>query len=324
MKEDIKVSVLIPVYNVEKYIERCARSLFRQTMGKGIEFIFTDDASEDRSIEILKNVLEEFPERKHQTILLHHEKNLGLAATRKTGFRVAKGKYIIHCDSDDWVEPDMYEQMYAEAKRIDADLVGCDFIYEFDGSSVIQTQSFDLSPTDQLSRILQGVDKTTLEVMVWNRMIRSSLYKKFGLITPDINKSEDLPVTVAAHCYAKKIGYVSRPLYHYNKSNSNSIMNVLGADYHPDEELAGDFIKGEIEKTYSNDEEIKRALYIRLLSIKRNFLRRPKSFNPDKFRKLWPDVPVVSGLQIKTKILYWLAYHKFDGTLKFLTRIEKV
>ena len=105
--EQPKVSVVIPVYGVEKYIERCARSLFEQTMQEGIEYIFVDDCSPDRSIEILEKVLKEYPHREPQVKIIQHSKNQGIFYTRNTGVENATGEYIIHCDSDDWVEPDI-------------------------------------------------------------------------------------------------------------------------------------------------------------------------------------------------------------------------
>ena len=100
--DEIKVSVIVPIYEVERYIERCARSLFEQTMLSGIEFIFVDDCTPDYSIEILHNTLKEYPEREAQVTILTHSANKGLAAARKTGVRAARGEYISHCDSDDW------------------------------------------------------------------------------------------------------------------------------------------------------------------------------------------------------------------------------
>ena len=119
-----KVSVIIPVYNVEKYIERCSENLFSQTLDD-IEFIFIDDCTPDRSIEILKSVLERFPNRKETVKILKMPKNSRQAAVRKYGMELATGDYIIHCDSDDWVDVDLYEKMYTEAVRSDADVVIC-------------------------------------------------------------------------------------------------------------------------------------------------------------------------------------------------------
>lgn len=106
-----KVSVIIPVYGVEKYIERCARSLFEQTL-EDMEFIFVDDSTRDNSIDILLEVINEYPQRKNQIKILTHEVNKGLPAARQTGIKAAKGDYIAHCDSDDWVTPNAYQEMY--------------------------------------------------------------------------------------------------------------------------------------------------------------------------------------------------------------------
>lgn len=103
---EYKVSVIIPVYKVEKFVERCVRSLMEQTMD-GIEYIFVDDASPDDSILILHKVLVDYPERSERVKILVHSENKGLPAARNTGLAVAKGEYVFHCDSDDFVEKDL-------------------------------------------------------------------------------------------------------------------------------------------------------------------------------------------------------------------------
>ena len=103
-----KVSVIVPVYNAGLYIERCSRSLFAQSLDD-MEFIFVDDCSTDNGIEIVERVLDDFPSRKSQVRFLKNEHNLGQAGTRARGIKMATGDYVIHCDSDDWVEPNMYE-----------------------------------------------------------------------------------------------------------------------------------------------------------------------------------------------------------------------
>ena len=121
-----KVSVIIPIYKVRNFIERCACSLFEQTL-QDIEYIFVDDASPDDSIDILKSCVERYPERASHVHILVHEHNQGLPAARNTGLPVATGEYIFHCDSDDFVEKDMLEIMYKVATEEDADMVYCDF-----------------------------------------------------------------------------------------------------------------------------------------------------------------------------------------------------
>ena len=100
------VSVIVLVYKVEKYIERCARALFGQTM-EDIEYVFVDDCTPDASMEMLERVLDEFPQRRSRVKVLRNDVNRGRAYSRRRGVGAASGEYIIHCDSDDWPEPDM-------------------------------------------------------------------------------------------------------------------------------------------------------------------------------------------------------------------------
>ena len=126
----MSVSVVIPVFKVRNFIERCATSLFEQTL-EDVEYIFVDDASPDDSIEILKECLERYPKRKAQVQILTHEQNKGLPAARNTGLAVATGEYVFHCDSDDWVESTMLEDLYVTAIQNSADIVWCDWYLSF-------------------------------------------------------------------------------------------------------------------------------------------------------------------------------------------------
>lgn len=99
---------------------------FEQTLSS-IEFIFVNDYSPDNSVSILQSVLNQYPNRSPHTKIVHHEYNRGLAAARNTGRSIAQGEYIIDCDSDDWVERNMYELMYQKAKKTNADIVICDW-----------------------------------------------------------------------------------------------------------------------------------------------------------------------------------------------------
>ncbi len=134
----MKVSVCIPVYGVEKYIERCARSLFEQTMKDDIEFIFVNDCTPDKSIEILEKVLKEYPNRKNQVKIIHHEVNKGLTGARNTALKHAEGDYIIHCDSDDMVDKCYCENMYKAAVKNKADVSACPiFLWQGDSPAGI-------------------------------------------------------------------------------------------------------------------------------------------------------------------------------------------
>ena len=164
-----KVSVIVPVYGVEKYIERCARSLFEQTLDD-IEYLFIDDCTTDRSIEILQQVLEEYPQRKPQVTIHRMEQNSGQAAVRKWGMQNATGEYVIHCDSDDWVDTDMYRAMYEKAKEEDADVVLCGFVRS-DGERILSKQDnafFECKGNKKqlIQSLLIGKDLSSL----WNKL----------------------------------------------------------------------------------------------------------------------------------------------------------
>lgn len=200
MSDNISISVIVPIYGVEQFIERCARSLFEQTIKNGIEYIFVDDCTKDNSIKVLNKVLDEYPERKFQVTLLRHEVNKGLPQARKTGVMVARGEYIAHCDSDDWVCCNMYEKMYNHAKSNNYDLVYCDY-YLSDGKS----EKYVRKKTN--ARLLQGP--------VWNKIVKREIYTRNSIIYPTANKAEDGALMTQLSFFSSKIGYLCEPLYFY-------------------------------------------------------------------------------------------------------------
>ena len=129
-----KVSVIITIYNREKYIEDCARSLFEQTLDD-VELLFVDDASTDDSVMILRRLLVNYPKRKELTRIICLEENGGRAVARQTGIDHSTGEYVIHVDSDDWVERNYIEELLNEAENTGADITGCNLIYEFSDHS---------------------------------------------------------------------------------------------------------------------------------------------------------------------------------------------
>lgn len=200
MNKHIIISVIVPIFGVEKYIERCARSLFEQTIKEGIEFIFVDDCTKDNSITSLNKVLDEYPERKAQVTLLKHDVNKGLPQARKTGVLVAKGEYIAHCDSDDWVGLDMYEKMSDYAHKNDYDIVYCDY-YSVDGVN--------------RTPVVQKTNKKLLQGPVWNKIVRRSIYNENKIVYPTANKAEDGALMTQLSFFSNSVGYIPEPLYFY-------------------------------------------------------------------------------------------------------------
>lgn len=215
------VSVIIPIFNVAKFIERCARSLFEQTFNE-TEFIFVDDCSPDASIDILNSLILEYPEKQHAVRIVKHEVNKGLPAARNTGLELAKGEYIFHCDSDDWLEKNAVELMYADAISTNADIVWCDWYLSFDKNSRYMSQSpidaHQISPIDCIRMMLGG----KLKYNVWNKLVRRSLYENNQILFPEgYSMGEDMTM-IKLFAFAGKISYLPKALYYYSQLNSEA------------------------------------------------------------------------------------------------------
>ena len=214
-----QVSAIIPIYKVSPFIERCAKALMVQTL-EDVEFIFVNDASPDNSIDILKEVLKEYPQR--NTRILTHLANQGLPAARNTGLTVASGEYIWHCDSDDWPEPDFLERMYTTAKQSNADIAYCDFWLDYgDRRRYMKTPDY----TTAEDMLEQGFLAGLMKYNVWNKLIRRSLYR--GISFPEGHSMGEDMTVIALATRAKKVVRVPRPLYHYFKMNGNAFSNTF-------------------------------------------------------------------------------------------------
>ena len=213
----MKVSVIIPVYRVEKFIEKCAASLFSQTLDD-VEFIFVDDASPDNSMAVLEECIQQYPQRKAQIRMLTHKENKGLPAARNTGLAAASGEYVFHCDSDDFVEPDMLETLYDEAKKKDADIVWCDWYLSFEHNERYMKQPDYATPMEALKAMLAGLMKFN----VWNKLVRRRLYADNQIAFPaGYAMGEDMTMMLL-FAVAGKVAYIPQAFYHYVKLNTEA------------------------------------------------------------------------------------------------------
>lgn len=222
-----KVSVIIPVYGVEAYIERCARSLFEQTL-KELEYVFVDDCSPDSSIEILRQVIEEYPHRRSQIKIVRMPSNGKQAAARNMGLEHVTGEYVIHCDPDDWIENTMYEKLYDKAVNEDADIAVCDF------TCIKKTGSEYVIVDDSISNPIEAIKNNIAgsSYMLWNRIVRRKLINDFKIRFFDgINFMEDKTFLVRCYLVANKIAFVHEGLYNYNCLNDSSICNTSKQEY---------------------------------------------------------------------------------------------
>jgi glycosyltransferase involved in cell wall biosynthesis len=206
--------VIIPVFNVEKYLRRFLDSVLSQTF-TGFEIILVDDCSPDVSPEIC----EAYAKKDSRIKVLHNARNKGLPQTRKAGLDAACGDYILFVDSDDWVENNMLELLYNKAVSDDLDMVYCGIYRNTDTEQYM----FDLPFLDDKIEMIK-------EITVWgkfspsacNKLIRYEIYKK--VIFPSANYGEDRQIIIQVIHYASKTSYIKTALYHYY-SNNDSLSN---------------------------------------------------------------------------------------------------
>lgn len=226
MKENCHpISVIIPVYNVSDYIEKCARSVFEQTL-EDLEIIFINDCTPDNSVKIINRVLDDYPNRKAQTRIINNPSNTGQAGVRRIGILASRGDYIIHCDGDDWVDPDLYEKLYREAVENFSDIVFCDEKLEYKDKTVLSRVE-NLPPTGK--ELIKNWHKHTYGLFCHNKLVKASLYKDNDILPwVGLNMWEDNGLFARLLYHAGKISKIEGPVYHYNRTNVNSMTAGYG------------------------------------------------------------------------------------------------
>ncbi len=244
----IKVSIIVPFYNVENYIEKCLQSLVNQTLGD-IEILLVNDGSQDTSEAIAKQFAEKYPNK----IIYLEKENGGLSDARNYAIPYAKGQYIAFLDSDDYVETNMYEEMYNKAQKEDLDYIECDFLWEYPDKTLE-------SKGKQYSNKKEMFIHT--RVVAWNKLIKREIVQNNHLEFPKGYRYEDVEFFYKLLPFIHHYGIVQKPLIHYvQRENSISnvqntrtkeIIDVLGhvIEYYKENNLFEEY-QEEIEYTYA-------------------------------------------------------------------------
>ena len=210
------VSIIVPIYNAENYLRRCLDSIVAQTF-KDFEAILVDDGSADGS----GALCDEFAAKDVRFKVVHQE-NSGVSVARQTGMDVAQGKYVIHADSDDWVEKDWITQLVEKIEENDADIAICDFDKILRNKTIhFYEDPFSDNQTDMIQKLLSG----KLWGTSYNKLVRRELFAKYDIrFIPSMCMWEDLYVSCRLLMNPLKIAYVPKILYHYDFSlNSSSL-----------------------------------------------------------------------------------------------------
>ena len=219
MKQDVKVSILVPFYNVEKYVGRCVESLFTQTY-QNIEYVFVNDCTPDKSMDVINIYIEKY-EVADKCKMIIHEKNLGISASRNDCLDNMTGDYFLFIDSDDYIDQDMVELLVEAAVRENADISGCGYIEEFADHSVEHPQKY----TNDHDDMMRAITLLTIKGVMWKLLVRSSIvteHRDEVRFIPDRNMVDDYLFCCQLFYYAKRFASVDRCMYHWIQYNPNN------------------------------------------------------------------------------------------------------
>lgn len=218
VKDKVLLSVIVPVYNTEKYIDKCLKSIFRKLPDK-TEVIIINDGSTDNSEAVIQKYIKNHPE-----IIYIKQQNKGLSAVKNVGIKIAKGKYVVFLDSDDYIRSNMYDVMLKKAIDANADIVYCDVVTLNDDGGNLEIHTMrNIAHQDPLMQILDNNMMPTSN----NKLIKRELYDQVGFPT-NIN-NEDVAVTPVLLAMSNRTEYINSPLYYYVQrqgSIQNGTFNV--------------------------------------------------------------------------------------------------
>lgn len=276
------VSILVPIYGVEKYIVRCSRSLFEQTYDN-IEYVFVNDRTPDHSIDNLKKIIKMYPQRQHCIKIVNHEVNSGLAAARITGIANSTGEYIMFVDSDDTIDKDTVSKCVEMLAHNEYDIISFGFKHVYKDKKI--------------KEVIQLIDTETYKILSLERKIPvnlcSNLFKRDLFLHNDaqiikgIDMGEDYATLTRILYYAKTIKVLSLPLYNYYHYNEDSytlrfthknFISLVNAA-----KVVNDFYKRK------DDEHYKQAIAVGNLRLKAQMiilLLNQKSYDLSDYRQL--------------------------------------
>lgn len=287
-----KVSLIIPVYNVENYIEKCLNSVLKQTLDD-IEIIIVNDGSEDSS----KNIIDRYIEKHKNRIKYFEKENGGLSSARNFGIPHATGEYIAFLDSDDYVEPETYEEMYNLAKKEDADMVECDFIWEYPNKNKEDVGVIYNSKKEMIEKA---------RVVAWNKLIKREIIENKRIEFPLGLRYEDVEFFYKLVPYLNKVSFVKKCFIHYVQ-RENSIANTQNSRTKEIFIVLENVIKYYKENGFY--EEYKQELeyiYVRFLlcsSLKRMCKIQNKKERKQALKQTWDNINVKFPEWKKNKIL---------------------
>lgn len=293
MKHKIAISVIVPVYNVEKYVGRCIHSIMNQTYTENVECIIVDDCAQDSSMRIIEELVSDY-KGNICFKLYYHKNNQGITVTRNTGLSVSTGDYIIYIDSDDYCEPDMLEKMYAKAVVENADIVIADYWETYLNKEIYKQQIIPQKKSEYPNALLRG----TMVPAVWNKLIRREVFieKKLNFFE-GIDMGEDTVLMHRLFFYVHKVVHLPMAFVHYVRYNSNSYCWNMSRKSLCDM-LAGEKILVDFYSRFiTTDNNIRAVVYRLRMQNQIPLLLHSKGQLQKKWNSLYSDIKMIDILR---------------------------
>jgi len=275
------VSVIVPVYNTERFLPRCVESLLNQTL-KGIEIILVNDASPDNSINIMKSYQKKYPDK---IKLIDSKVNLRQGGARNLGLKISTGEYIGFVDSDDWVAPEMFKSLYDKALKDGSDMIGSQyFSTDSSGNIKLYKNKYTEEFLNISGKFLKDIQKEQLLFKIngiWSHLYKRSIIFENNIFFPEHTAYEDNYFVRIYTLYIKKYSFLNESFYFYYK-NLNSTVNKKNENYHFDrleierKKIKEYKIRGVFEKYKQGIElDFLKTFYINTLALSFNLFDSP-------------------------------------------------
>lgn len=314
----IDISIIVPTYNSSQYIDKCICHLCGQTFAGVMEFIFVDDCSTDNTVLEIEQSLKRYNYNGQYSIIRHSE-NKGAACARITGIANSVGKYVLFCDSDDWMDDRMCEMMYSEAKEFSSDLVVCDYNNIYDGYTRVSSGNYK-------DDFLQALLLCKCTGSLCNKLIKRDVLTRNDFVYPRASFCEDYVYSIQLAIMADRVRYIPEPFYNY--------CHRAGSIVTSKDDVA---IKRRIKENLENYKLVEDILkkhhlyeryYSELLALKLIVKNSIRSYFPSwEYYKLWwstyPEMTIdifkSRHIGFRTKIAYFMTmfglYEKIKNTL---------
>lgn len=319
-----KVSIIIPTYNNEQTILKCIKSLLQIELPYEIEIIVIDDGSTDHTKEQIREVID------LEYIKVVEQKNSGVSSARNRALDIITGEYVLMVDSDDWVESDYIETMVSTIDNSNVDSVICGYYIDFFETQESVIVELDV-PKEPLKEQVRYVERRKNLNLLWNKIYKKSIIEQYQIrFNEDLTRGEDLDFNIQYFKHVTQISSVSRPLYHYVRRNTASLLQKYTPKMFDQQWVIFNNKVGFFDYYNMNSDEDVRLLNSHFFNMINNCIKNEfrikssfKQRNNNIAQVLKTD-GIKSRLSDKTlflgpnKLIAWLCFHRYALVLTLL------